>query len=433
MSFPGLLPESFVAFLLAGGFAILCHRHMPRAVLAFTGLAWIPFLRVASLPGTTVTQSLLLVELLATVLIGVWWLKRARTPQAPVVRAAFEVPLLLMIPVSLASLVVSLGGHDPSVDERHIKLAVSLGQVLLIVWPIGLYVVVARTITATHQIRSVFRLIAAMAVPSVLLPVVPQAYLPLVNWSLYPALAASPFCLAASFHIRAPLTKLGLWILALSPLVYGITIGKAFLYVTTSLALVTVVMLKARRLLIPLIPLSAGVYLVLATASGSFVPKPVAALIDVERQQQSWGGRAGRLAIGADAIGVWAKYPLFGVGPGNSWPYMNRYSVIDTPHNQYLNLLLELGIVGLACFLWFIVAAAKFGFGLVGRLRDDFHRNVVIGWLGLFAGMIVSGLTGDFILHSIRNDGLSMFSGYYFQWIVLGLVVVAGRIEEDRL
>lgn len=432
MPLPGLSPESFVALLLAGGFAVLCFRSMPRAILVFTGLAWIPFLSVLSLPGSTISQDLLLVELLATVLIGVWWLRRVRTPRAPVVRAAFEVPLLLMILASLASLIVSLGGHDPTVDKGHIKLVVSLGQVLLVGWPIGLYVVVARTITTTRQIRSIVLLIAAMAVPSVLLPVVPQQYLPFVRWTLYPALAASPFCLAASFEVRAPLRKLGLWFVALSPLLYGIAIGKAFLYVTTSLALLTVVMLKARRLLTALLPLFAGVYLIAATASGSFVPEPVAALVDVERQQQSWGGRAGRLAIGADAIAIWARYPVFGVGPGNSWPYMNRYSVIDTPHSQYLNLLLELGIVGLACFLWFVVAAARFGFGLLGRLRDDFHRNVVIGWLGLFAGMIVSGLTGDFILHSIRNDGLSMFSGYYFQWIVLGLVVAAGRIEKDR-
>lgn len=433
MSFPGLSPESFVALLLAGGFAVLCYRDAPRAILVFTGLAWIPFVRVMSLPGSTIAQDLLLVELLATVLIGVWWLKRVGTPRAPVMRATFEVPLFLMIPASLVSLVVSLGGHDPAVDERHIKLAVSLGQVLLIVWPIGLYVVVARTITTTHQIRSIFRLITAMAVPSVLLPVVPQEYLPLVSWSLYPALVVSPFCLAASFNVSAPLKKVGLWVLALSPLVYGITIGKAFFYVTTSLALLTVVMLNGRRLLIALIPLCAGVYLIAATASGSFVPEPVAALIDVERQQQSWGGRAGRLAIGADAISIWAKYPLFGVGPGNSWPYMNRYSVIDTPHNQYLNLLLELGMVGLACFLWYISAAVRFGLRVLGRFRDDFHRAVAVGWLGFFSGTIVSGLTGDFILHSIRNDGLALFSGYYFQWIVLGLVVAAERIEGDRL
>jgi O-antigen ligase len=153
-------------------------------------------------------------------------------------------------------------------------------------------------------------------------------------------------------------------------------------------------------------------------------------LVKLEERQQSWGGRAGRLALATDAIAIWSRDPVFGVGPGNSWPYMHRYSVIDTPHNQYLNILLELGIVGLACFLWFVGGALKTGLDLLKLPLAPFHRTLVIGWFGLFVGMAVSGLTGDFIFHSIRNGGLEMFTGFYLQWVLLGLAASVIGIER---
>ena len=45
--------------------------------------------------------------------------------------------------------------------------------------------------------------------------------------------------------------------------------------------------------------------------------------------------------------------------------------------------------------------------------------------------MIASGLTGDYIFHSVRNGGLLLFSAYYFQWVLLGLVVAASAGGGD--
>jgi hypothetical protein len=80
--------------------------------------------------------------------------------------------------------------------------------------------------------------------------------------------------------------------------------------------------------------------------------------------------------------------------------------------------------------LWFIAGVLKAGVDLMRDTRVEFHRTLVIGWMGLFSGMVVSGLTGDFIFHSIRNGGLEMFSGYYLQWILLGMVVAVAEIER---
>ena len=419
-----------VGLAIAAGFALLCRRDIRRAVVVFVALGWVPFVRVFELAGSRITQSLLLVEVLTTVMVAVWWLGRVRAPRSPLVPSAVNRPLLLMIALSLVSLAWNLGGVDPNVPAQHVKIMVSIGQVLLVAWPVGLYFVSANAVRDTATMQTIVRLVVVMAIPSISLTLLPVAWRSYVGWSVYFGLVASPLCFAASFETRGLFRRLALWALAVSPLLYGLSIGKAFLYVTTAVSLGVVAYIRAQRRLLAALPLILGAYMVMASVTSSFVPWPLQDLISVERQQQSWGGRAGRVALAADTLAIWVRHPLFGVGPGNSWPYMHRYSVIDTPHNQYLNLLLEFGIVGLACFLWFIVGGLRTGIDALRNMRNPFHRTLVTGWLGLFCGMAVSGLTGDFMFHSIRNGGLDLFSVFYLQWIFLGMVVAAAEIER---
>lgn len=414
---------------IAAWFGVFCRRSPQRAIVLLVALAWVPYPRVFELSGSRISQSLFMVEVLSTVLIACWWFGRLHPPRPAIVLSPVNRPLLLIIPVSLISLLWSLGGVDPNVPAQNVKLAVSVGQVLLLVWPVGLYFAAANTIRDTRTMQTIVRMVVVMAIPSIALPFVPAAWRTYLSWSIYFALVASPLCFAASFDTRSPLRKIGYWMIAVSPLIHGISIGKAFLYATTSIALLVVAHLKGRKVLVAAIPIALGVYVLAAAATGSFVPWPLEELLDIERKQQSWGGRAGRLALAADTLAIWARHPIFGVGPGNSWPYMHRYSVIDTPHNQYLNLLLELGIVGVGCFVWFIAGALKTGVDALRNIPDGFCRTLVVGWFGFFCGMVVSALTGDFIFHSIRNGGLEMFSAYYLQWIFLGMVVRAVEIE----
>lgn len=416
---------------ITGAFSWLAARDMRRATLVFLVMGWVPFVRVFTFHGSQIQQPLLLAEALPTVMIAIWWLRRARGPAPPLVPAPVNRPLLLMVPASALALLWSFGDLDPAVPAANVKLAVSLGQILLIAWPVGLYFVVANTAWDAAAIRRVRTALTIMAAPSVALPLVPAEWRSHITWSAYFALAAGPWLVTGAFEERTLARRLGLWIVALSPLLYGLVIGKAFLYLTTLVAVAVVVFIRARKTVGVGVLGAAGVYLLLVAATGSLTPGPLRDLLDVERRQQSWGGQAGRLALASDAVEIWSRHPLLGVGPGNSWPYMHRYSTLDTPHNQYVNVLLEFGAVGLACFVWFLAAALKTGRDALRRARDGPARNLVIGWLALFIGMIASGLTGDYIFHSVRNGGLLLFSAYYFQWVLLGLVVAASAGGGD--
>jgi O-antigen ligase len=183
--------------------------------------------------------------------------------------------------------------------------------------------------------------------------------------------------------------------------------------------------------MVALIPVALAVYVVaVPLASSSLTPDLLLNLVREEEQQQSLGGSSGRGQLIRDGLGIWSRSPVLGVGPGNNYPYMLRYSTIGTAHNQYVNILIELGAIGLLCFLVFSYQALRMGLALWRRARVPSHRSLVLGWLGMFGGFLAGGFFGDFMLPSIRNSGLELFAEFYVQWIVLGLIVSAAAIER---
>lgn len=410
-------------------FAILSVRNLPRAILVFLLLGLIPTWQIGGFSGRQIVQGLLLVQVLGTVLIFVWLVTRARVESPAVVPTPFNRWLFALPVVALASLGFSLIWRDPTVDPGNINVAVSIGQVLLYCWPIGLYLVVAASVPDTAWVKRFTDLVIYLSIPQVAIVVVPEldAYL---FWSRYLGLLATPLAVARALSVTHWGARAGLAVVALLPLMQGLGMGKAFLYGYVSVAIGTVLLLAARRLLLVTVPLAAALVALLVLA-GEGPPGRVQQLIDVEREQQSWGGRAGRVALAQDAVAIWSDWPILGVGPGNSYAYMLRYSVIGTPHNQYLDLLVEVGLIGLGVVLAFVVSAFRFGLRLWRRVRHPVHKEVVLGWLGAFAALAAGGLTGDFLLHSIRNGGLEMFSGFFVHWVFLGVAVGISRLEAE--
>ena len=77
----------------------------------------------------------------------------------------------------------------------------------------------------------------------------------------------------------------------------------------------------------------------------------------------------------------------------------------------------------------FLVAAWRTGLRIYRGATHPVHRSFALGWLGMFAGMVAGGVTGDFMIHSIRNGGIELFSGYYLQWVLLGGLAAIPALE----
>ena len=423
-------PATIVGLAAALAFSLLCYRDMRRALVVVTGVGALQRVQIGSFSGQQMVQGLLPIEVLATALIGVWVLKHRILGNKPLVRCSFDRPLFLLVPASFLSLVVGFTWFDPLIPLDHMKVSVAFGQIVILLWACGLFLVVANSADRI-TIRRICRLILWLASPSILLTIVPASARPFLDWSMVFALPAASLAASEFFDTQSVLRRLGLVLLIVAPLAFGLATDKAFFYVYVVVSTLVIVALRARSVLVPLVLLSAAMYLLIAAAvTDSLVPSFVTGLIRTETAQQSLGGRGGREQLIMDGLGIWSRYPIAGVGPGNNYPYMLRYSSLGTSHNQYVNLLMELGLIGFACFAVFAVRAAHSGWRLWREARDPFHRQLALAWLGSFAAMLAGGFFGDFMLPSIRNGGIELFGLYYVQWILLGLTVAATALER---
>lgn len=424
-------PATLIGMAGALVFAAICYHDIKRALALLTAVGVFQRVQIGAFSGQQMVQGLLPVEVLTMALIGVWVIKHRVVGHKPLVRCAFMSPLFLLFPASFLSLAVGFTWFDTSIPLDHMKVSVALGQIAILLWACGLFLVVANSADDRATIKRICRVILWLASPAILLLVVPVDARRYLDWSMVFALPAASLAAAELFETTSLLRRLGLVMLVVAPLAYGFATDKAFFYVYVIVSTTVIVALRARWMLLPLGMFSIAAYLLVAVAvSDSVVPGVVRELIQSETRQQSLGGRGGRGQLIADGLGVWSRFPIAGVGPGNNYPYMLRYSTLGTSHNQYVNLLMELGLIGFACFAVFAIRATQSGWRLWRGARDPFHRQLALAWLGLFMAMLVGGFFGDFMIPSIRNGGIELFGLYYVQWIVLGLVVAATALER---
>jgi len=93
------------------------------------------------------------------------------------------------------------------------------------------------------------------------------------------------------------------------------------------------------------------------------------------------------------------------------------YRWADKAHNEYLQLWAELGTIGLAIFLWFIIIYFNQGIRYLKRQKDEQKQGITIGLMGAIVAVLVDGIFG-FPLH--LSATIVLF------WLVIGLTMVMG-------
>jgi hypothetical protein len=419
---------SLLGMAIAAAFAVVASRDLARGLAWYAVLGAVPFIEVGAFSGNDLVQGLPLAEVLGAVLLGVWVTQQKRWPLGRL--RGFEAWLLLLLPASILSLTSGLAFLDRDVPQQNVKLSVSIGQILLFGWPMAVYFVTSRIVEQGLPIERWWKPTLWLAVPQVLLLTVPASR-PYVSWSIYFGLIAAPLAFARATYEPDWRKAVGLCLFGVPPFLEGLWTGKAFLYGYVAISFAAVAALRARRMLwlaLPVIGIAASMMMLLP--EDAQLPGPLAGLVEQERSQQSWGGEAGRGQLMEDALNIWVRYPVFGVGPANCYPYMLRYSILGTPHSQYADLILECGLVGLSIFLLFVAGAWRTGFAALKAPGDPERDIFLVGWLASFTALSVVSISGDYMMHSIRNGGIGMFSGFYLQWIFLGAAMGLIRREE---
>jgi len=129
--------------------------------------------------------------------------------------------------------------------------------------------------------------------------------------------------------------------------------------------------------------------------------------------------------------------PLLGLGPANYYWYTPLYTISGytglnfNSHNQYIDLIAQVGILGLIFYLWFFYEAARVGLEVRMRTLSGFERAYVYGALGGLVATLFAGLLGDWSLPFIYNVGIVGMRSSILGWLFLGGLVALERLTRQ--
>jgi hypothetical protein len=130
--------------------------------------------------------------------------------------------------------------------------------------------------------------------------------------------------------------------------------------------------------------------------------------------------------------------PLLGLGPANYHWYVALFPILGfyvpfNSHNQYVDIAAQVGLLGLACFIWFMWEVGRLGWRLRVGLPEGFTKAYVYGALGGLVGTLSAGMLGDWILPFVYNVGFNGFRASILGWLFLGgLVSLINLTESDQ-
>jgi O-Antigen ligase len=124
--------------------------------------------------------------------------------------------------------------------------------------------------------------------------------------------------------------------------------------------------------------------------------------------------------------------PILGLGPANYYFYtplfpILGYAVRFNSHNNYVDIIAQIGLLGLAAYLWFLWETGRLGLRLRSIALDGFERAYVYGAIGGLAGMLVAGMLGDWVIPFVYNVGFDGFRASVLGWLFLGGLVILER------
>ncbi|MEO7704019.1 MAG: hypothetical protein ABIV92_05220, partial [Thermoflexales bacterium] len=332
------------------------------AVLAPLGLAWLSaqlevglvlfvvaaFMLPESIGTGTGTQIPVALGLLGLV-FGLWLAKG-------IIRRRLELPdngVLTPALAFVASAVVSFlaGGLPWNVFAQHASLSAQLGGLAVFAASSGVLVMAASLLGSERWLRRLMAVFLALGVPyaglrlvsaltstDVWLPVIPGAS-GSVFWIWLLALPAGQALFNESLSRR---TRLVLLALAVLPLAGAVTMFSSWAsgWFPPLVTLVLLIAFRAPRLLAV-----AGV--VTAVVLGSVLLGLADSVVNTESYGILTRGEASKILVEQ----VFPLSPVFGLGPANYYHYTPLYPILGfavqfNSHNNYVDILLQTGIVG---------------------------------------------------------------------------------------
>jgi len=205
---------------------------------------------------------------------------------------------------------------------------------------------------------------------------------------------------------------------------FGLRITWLASWLPALVALLTLSFMRSRKLLAGLI-LAA---LIWAVVNWSYVEQTINAETDesghtrLEAWYMNWT--------------VTSEHLLFGTGPGGYAVYYMTYFPTNAmaTHNNYIDVISQLGLPGFIFYVWFFIAVAWQGFRLCRRLkgRGDFAEALANAAFAGTLGCIVINAFGDWLIPFAYTQGIAGFDYAAYNWLLMACIPVLDRITRTE-
>ena len=397
---------------LAGGLVLLRRPHWGLIALVPAALS-VPF-EIGTGTQTTLSAGMLLLA----ALLGVWIVDMLGRRQLRLAPSPVNLPAIAFMVSATLSF---LAGSQPwNLFANTASLAAQAGGYAVFVLSAGALLLVGNLTREVRWLKwmvGLFLLIGGLYVAGQLLPplgaLTGRLLVRGANGSLFWVWLVALAGGLAVFHRRLhPALRLGLAALALATVALGY--GWKSGWLPPLVVLWVLLWLRSWRLGLALTAIGALALL----AAGR---DPVSLLVTSDRYSVDTRLLAWDIVLNR----VLPHNPVLGLGPANYYHYTPLYPILGyavkfNSHNQYVDILAQTGVLGMATFLWLMGALGRLGWRLRNQAEMGFWQAYVCAGLAGLAGMLVAGMLGDWVLPFVYNITLAGFRASMLGWLFLG-------------
>jgi len=129
------------------------------------------------------------------------------------------------------------------------------------------------------------------------------------------------------------------------------------------------------------------------------------------------------------SLRILRDYPITGVGWEGFRKVYPRYrpseeeKSVSNAHNNFVDVAVDSGLLGLGIFIWLLVTIYKVGFHIFKELEDGYFKGFVWGFMGSLTAFLIAGLSQ----YNFGDSEVVML--FYF---LLGMVMVIPTIVETK-
>jgi hypothetical protein len=372
---------------------------------------------------------------LAVAVCGVALIRLLGRNRAPASRSSVALATLALMVVASFSFI---WGQYPWLPASPAPLPAQIGGLGIFLLSGGLLLVVGRTVTTLAQLqRLTWVFIASGSAAVVLVTTAELTPLPLGNAVVTPESLGSAFWVwLTSLALGQALvndhlskgTRIALLLVSGLTLFRGLALAFSWVsgWLPPLVAVAVILLLRYPRTIIG--------FAVLALAPALAIGGIAFGELMVG-ENYSWMTRAEALSVMGQLI---EHSPLLGFGPANYYHYTLLFPILGwyvnfSSHNNYVDIVAQVGLVGLFAFAWLTVSALYVGIRQWSRAGRDFTGAYLAGAVGGIAGTLVSGLLADWFLPFVYNIGFRGFRSSLLFWVFLGGLVALDRMMRTTM